>query len=82
MNLAVIVVNWNVRDLLAVCLRSVEADLAASGLTGQIWVVDNASTDDSVSMLRRDFPQAQLIASDKNLGFAGGNNAALRAIGF
>lgn len=82
MDLAVIIVNWNVRDLLAACLRSVEADLAASGLTGQIWVVDNASSDDSVSMLRRDFPQAQLIACDQNLGFAGGNNAALRAIGF
>jgi GT2 family glycosyltransferase len=71
-----------VRDLLAACLRSVEADLAASQLSGQIWVVDNASTDDSAAMLRRDFPQVQLIASDKNLGFAGGNNAALRAIGF
>lgn len=82
MDLAVIIVNWNVRDLLAACLRSVEADLAASGLAGQIWVVDNASSDDSVSMLRRDFPQVKLIACDQNLGFAGGNNAALRAIGF
>ena len=80
--LAIIIVNWNVRDLLVTCLRSVEADLAASQLSGQIWVVDNASTDDSVALLRRDFPQVQLIASDKNLGFAGGNNAALRAIGF
>jgi GT2 family glycosyltransferase len=80
--LAIIIVNWNVRDLLAACLRSVEADLAASRLSGQIWVVDNASTDDSGAMLRRDFPSVQLIASDKNLGFAGGNNAALRAIGF
>ncbi|MCQ3972438.1 MAG: glycosyltransferase family 2 protein [Anaerolineae bacterium] len=82
MDLAVIIVNWNVRDLLAACLRSVEADLAASGLAGQIWVVDNASSDDSVTMLRRDFPQVQLIPCNQNLGFAGGNNAALRAIGF
>jgi len=79
---AIIIVNWNVRDRLAACLRSIEADLTASQLPGQVWVVDNASTDDSVAMLRRDFPQVQLIASDKNLGFAGGNNAALRAIGF
>lgn len=79
---AIIIVNWNVQDLLAACLRSIEADLAAGQLAAQIWVVDNASTDDSVAMLRRDFPQVQLIASDKNLGFAGGNNAALRAIGF
>lgn len=81
-SLAIIIVNWNVRDMLAACLRSIQADLNASQLAGQIWVVDNASTDGSVAMLRRDFPQIQLIASDKNLGFAGGNNAALRAIGF
>lgn len=68
--------------MLAACLRSVEADLAASRLTGQIWVVDNASNDGSVEMLRRDFPQVCLIASEQNLGFAGGNNAALRAMGF
>jgi GT2 family glycosyltransferase len=68
--------------MLVACLHSVQADLARSQLSGQIWVVDNASTDGTVAMLRRDFPEVQLIASDKNLGFAGGNNAALRAIGF
>ena len=82
MNLAVIIVNWNVCDLLAACLRSVEADLAQSGLTGQVWVVDNASQDGSVAMIRRDFPAVQLLASETNLGFAGANNAALRALGF
>jgi GT2 family glycosyltransferase len=80
--LAVIIVSWNVCELLAGCLRSVQADLAGSGLTGQIWVVDNASQDGSVAILRRDFPDVHLIASDTNLGFAGGNNAALRALGF
>jgi GT2 family glycosyltransferase len=81
-DLAIVIVNWNVREMLAACLRSVQAELAASGLTAQIWVVDNASTDGSVDMLRRHFPDIQLIASDKNLGFAAGNNAALRAMGF
>lgn len=81
-NLAVIIVSWNVCELLAGCLRSVQADLARSGLSGQIWVVDNASQDDSVAMLRRDFPEVHLVASDTNLGFAGGNNAALRLLGF
>ncbi len=81
-NLAIVIVNWNVRDLLAACLHTVLSDLAASDLSAQIWVVDNDSTDDSVAMLHRDFPQVQLFASPKNLGFAGGNNAALRAIGF
>ena len=81
-NLAIVIVNWNVRDLLAACLRTVLSDLATSDLSAQIWVIDNDSTDGSVAMLRRDFPQIQLFASDKNLGFAGGNNAALRAMGF
>jgi GT2 family glycosyltransferase len=80
--LVIIIVSWNVRDMLAACLRSVQADLANSELSSQIWVVDNASTDNSTAMLRRNFPDVQLIASDKNLGFAGGNNAALRAVGF
>ncbi|MCB0193129.1 MAG: glycosyltransferase family 2 protein [Anaerolineae bacterium] len=81
-DLAIVIVNWNVRDLLAACLRSVEKDLAAGKLSGEVWVVDNASEDGSVTMLRRDFPWVRLIDSDKNLGFAGGNNAALRAMGF
>lgn len=81
-DLAIIIVNWNVRDLLVTCLHSIRADLANSNLTVQIWVVDNGSSDGSVAMLRRDFPEVHLIANDRNLGFAGGNNAALRAIGF
>jgi len=68
--------------LLADCLQSVQADLTRGDITGQIWVVDNASADGSAEMVGRDFPDAQLIASPQNLGFAGGNNAALRAIGF
>jgi GT2 family glycosyltransferase len=81
-DLAIIIVNWNVRDMLVVCLRAVLADLASSSLSGQVWVVDNASTDGSVEMLRHKFPTVKLIASEKNLGFAAGNNLALRAIGF
>lgn len=81
-DLAIVIVSWNVRDLLAACLHSIQADLAHSSLSAEIWVVDNASTDGSVEMLRRDFPEVQLIAAQENLGFAGGNNAALRAMGF
>ncbi len=82
--LAIIIVSWNVKKLLADCLRSVFDDLAGGSreLAAQVWVVDNASADGSVEMVRRDFPAVKLIASDTNLGFAGGNNAALRAIGF
>ncbi len=81
-DLAVVIVSWNVREMLAACLHAVLADLKGSELSGQIWVVDNASTDGSTEMVAREFPQVELIASEKNLGFAAGNNLALRAIGF
>lgn len=81
-DLAIIIVSWNVKTMLAACLHSVAVDLAASRLAGQVWVVDNASTDGSALLVQRNFPDVHLIASQTNLGFAGGNNAALRAIGF
>jgi N-acetylglucosaminyl-diphospho-decaprenol L-rhamnosyltransferase len=81
-DLAVVVVSWNVKELLANCLTSVFESLAASELDAQVWVVDNASHDGSPEMMRQQFPQVHLIASDQNLGFAVGNNHALRAIGF
>ncbi len=80
-DLVILIVNWNVREMLRACLNSVYADLAASGIEAQVWVVDNASQDDSQHMLRSDFPQARLIASEKNLGFGGGNNLGLRLMG-
>ena len=81
-HLAVIIVNWNVKALLRDCLNSVQTALEADGLTGEIWVVDNASADGSAAMVAEAFPAVKLIASAENLGFAGGNNAALRALGF
>ncbi len=81
LNLAVIIVSWNVRDLLAACLRSLFADLNRSGLKAEVWVVDNASTDGTPEMVTDAFPAVHLIASRENLGFAGGNNLALREIG-
>jgi len=81
-DLAVVIVSWNTRDLTLDALRTLYADLDAHGPAAQVWVVDNASTDDSAAATRREFPQANLIASDRNLGFAGGNNHALRQIGF
>jgi GT2 family glycosyltransferase len=82
MQLAIIIVNWNVKDLLRNCLNSVLADIAANNLSAAVWVVDNASTDGSAPMLRRDFPEVHVVTSQENLGFARGNNTALRALGF
>ncbi len=78
--LAVVIVSWNVRDLLASCLRSLFADLDRWGGATEVWVVDNASADGTPEMVAQDFPAVHLIASPENLGFAAGNNLALRKI--
>jgi GT2 family glycosyltransferase len=79
-DLAVVIVNHNTSQLLAACLSSLEAG-GLEGVDAAIWVVDNASTDDSVQMLRHQFPSVHLIASPDNLGFSAANNLALRALG-
>ncbi|HET91451.1 MAG TPA: glycosyltransferase family 2 protein [Chloroflexi bacterium] len=79
-DLAVVIVSWNVRDLLEMCLGSLCADLEQSGLEAQVWVVDNASADGTPDMVAQAFPSVRLIASDENLGFVRGNNLALRQI--
>ncbi len=81
--LAVIIVSYNVRELLRACLKTTFASLSLSPeLDPVVWVVDNASADGSAEMVAAEFSQAQLVASPRNLGFAGGNNLALRRLGF
>jgi len=79
-DLAVIIVSWNVRALVLDALRTLRADL--TGLRAEIWVVDNASADGTPDAIRAEFPDVKLIAGEKNVGFAAGNNLALRALGF
>jgi N-acetylglucosaminyl-diphospho-decaprenol L-rhamnosyltransferase len=81
MDLVIVIVSYNTKDLLADCLESTFAGLERSGLDGEIWLVDNASSDGSAEMVRQRFPAVQLIAHDQNLGFAAGNNLALQAMG-
>ncbi len=78
MDVAVVIVSWNVRDLLARCLRSVEASLAGADLRWQIVVVDSASVDGSAGMVRQEFPEVVVLELAENRGFAAANNAALR----
>ncbi len=78
-DLSIVIVSWNVKDLLRQCLQSLLADLQTAPLTGEIIVVDSASTDGSPQMTAREFPQVTLIASDRNLGYAGGNNRGVQA---
>ena len=72
--LSVLIVNWNTRDLLRACLRSLRAHPANEGM--ETIVVDNASTDGSEMMVRREFPEVDLVASPVNTGYARGNNLA------
>ena len=78
MKLSIIIVNWNTRDMLSACLESVIQDLEqfAKG-TVETIVVDNASDDDSVSMVKRQFPWAILAQNRENIGFARANNQAI-----
>lgn len=81
-DLAIVIVTWNVRDLVLDCLQSVFDDLGSSRLDGLVYLVDNASTDGTAAAVRNAFPQVHLIEAGDNLGFARGNNLALRSIGF
>ena len=72
--LSVVIVNWNTRELLRVCLQSVFDTVRAKPL--QVIVVDNASSDGSAAMVQHEFPAAQLIVNPTNVGFANANNQA------
>jgi len=75
MQLSVVIVNYNVKYFLEHCLLSVRA--ASVGLRAEIIVVDNKSTDGSVELVRRKFPEVILIANTENAGFATANNQAV-----
>lgn len=75
MDLGIVILNYNTRDLLRDCLHSLQA---ARDVALEAIVVDNASRDGSVEMLRAEFPKTRVIASQTNGGYAYGNNLALR----
>jgi len=78
LDLAIVIVNYNTRDLLRECLASVYG--SQGEFSCEVWVVDNASTDDSAEMVAAEFPQAHLIRSEVNGGYSYANNLALREI--
>jgi GT2 family glycosyltransferase len=78
MDLSIIIVNWNTRELLRQCLTSVEENVQSiRDLDVETLVVDNASTDGSTDMMREHFPWVQILENEENVGFARGNNQAL-----
>lgn len=78
-DVSVVIVSYNTSDLLNNCLSSIEAWLEANSHTGEIIVVDNASTDGTASMIQRRFPDVTLIQNRHNSGFAAANNQGMRA---
>jgi N-acetylglucosaminyl-diphospho-decaprenol L-rhamnosyltransferase len=80
-DLAIIIVNYNTCSLLRDCLRSVfESEL--NGLALEVCVIDNRSPDDSVTMVRNEYPWVHVIANKHNAGYPAANNQGLRYFGF
>jgi len=75
-DLSIVVVNWNVRDLLRRCLASI---YKSSAPRLEVIVVDNASSDGSAEMVRADFPAVALFSNTENVGFPAGNNQGFAA---
>ncbi|MGB9588095.1 MAG: glycosyltransferase family 2 protein [Armatimonadota bacterium] len=74
-DVSVVIVNWNTKDLLQRCLESVYRTLPP--LSFEVVLVDNASTDGSAEMVAELFPQVTLIVSDVNLGYSAGSNLGM-----
>ena len=78
MKLSIIIASWNTCDLLAACLQSIcRSSSPQTLLSSETFVVDNASTDGSTSMVRRDYPWVRLLENNNNVGFARANNQAI-----
>ncbi len=78
MDITIIIVNWNTSDLLRDCLGSVYKTVR--DITFEVVVVDNASQDGSVAMVREEFPGVDIIENSENRGFSAANNQALRVM--
>lgn len=78
-DLLVVILNYNTRDLLRDCLRSLDVQ---KGISFEVCVVDNASPDESAAMVEREFPRVRLLRNPDNNGFSAGNNLGLRSYGW
>ena len=75
-DISIIIVNWNLQDLLEQCLNSIYQNL--HNINFEVFVVDNNSSDNSVEMIKRKFPTVTLVANKENIGFSRANNQAIR----
>ncbi|PJF31920.1 MAG: glycosyltransferase family 2 protein [Candidatus Thermofonsia Clade 1 bacterium] len=77
--LSIIIVSWNVRDYLARCLDSIAESLRLAPLSTEIIVVDSASNDGTVELLKEAYPYVGTLPQSENVGFTRGNNIGLAA---
>src|SRR5258708_2156883 len=80
MDITIIIVNYNTTHLVKQVLESLQKFHAFSKVKTAVVVVDNGSSDRLLSKLQKEFPFVEVIELEKNLGFAGGNNVALRQV--
>lgn len=78
MNLSIIIPSYNTRVLLDRCLSSVQRSLAKSGITHEIIVIDNGSTDGSIELLNKKYPRVIKILNEKNVGYGKANNQGIQ----
>lgn len=76
-DVSIVIVNWNTRDILRDCLRTIYEQTRRVDF--EVLVVDNASQDGSAQMVRSDYPRAVLLANETNVGYAAANNQGIRA---
>src|SRR5438552_536534 len=79
LDIAVVIVTFNTRDLVLQCLKSVHEDADRTGRSYRLIVVDNASTDDTATAIRDTFPTVHLIENSANVGLARALNQGLAA---
>jgi len=76
MDLSIIIVSWNVSNLLKKCINSIYK--RTQGISFEVFVIDNASADNTVQIIRKNFSQVKLIINQENKGFAGANNQGIK----
>ena len=76
LEISIIIVNWNVKDVLKNCVESIKRNV--SGLLYEVIIVDNNSRDGSVEMIEEEYPEVILIKNRQNLGYGRANNQGIR----
>lgn len=76
MDLSIIVVSFNTKELVLECLASINKTI--KGVSFEVWLVDNNSSDGTVEAVREEYPDVTIIGNKQNLGFARANNQAFK----